>query len=59
MLSVLKSQLVKDGKWIIATTKDLVSYKPLVLEGEFKNGKKDAVTGAELIQRKIALYTQR
>jgi hypothetical protein len=48
----------KNGKWIIATLKDLTSYKPLVLEGNFKNGKKDAVTGADLIQRKIALYTQ-
>jgi hypothetical protein len=48
----------KNGKWIIATLKDLTSYKPLVLEGEFKNGKKDAVTGADLIQRKIALFTQ-
>jgi hypothetical protein len=48
----------KDGKWIIATLKDLVSYKPLVLDGVFKNGKKDAVTGADQLERKIALYTQ-
>ena len=48
----------KDGKWIITTTKDLTTDKELVLDGEFKNGKKDAVTGAELIQRKIGLYTQ-
>lgn len=47
----------KDGKWIIATLNDLTINKDLVLEGEFKNGKKDA-NGKELIQRKIALYTQ-
>lgn len=47
----------KDGKWIIAILNDLTIDKDLVLEGEFKNGKKDA-NGKELIQRKIALYTQ-
>lgn len=47
----------KDGKWIICTTKDLTVDNALVLDGEFKNGKKDAA-GAEIIQRKIALYTQ-
>lgn len=45
------------GTWIIATLKDLAINKDLVVEGEFKNGKKDA-SGKELIQRKIALYTQ-
>jgi hypothetical protein len=47
----------KDGKWIIATLKDLTIDKELVLDGEFKNGKKDA-NGNDAIQRKIALYTQ-
>ena len=47
----------KDGKWIIAILKDLKVDKEIVLEGEFKNGKKDTA-GKELIQRKIALYTQ-
>ena len=47
----------KDGKWIICTTKDLTIDNALVLDGEFKNGKKDDA-GTELIQRKIALYTQ-
>lgn len=47
----------KDGRWIIATLKDLKIDKDLVLEGEFKNGKKNA-DGTEQIQRKIALYTQ-
>lgn len=45
------------GTWIIAATKDLTIDKDLVLDGEFKNGKKDA-DGKDIIQRKIALYTQ-
>ena len=45
------------GTWIICLTKDLTVNKDLVLDGEFKNGKKDA-NGKEIIQRKIALYTQ-
>ena len=47
----------KDGKWIICTTKDLTVDKKLVLDGEFKNGKKDD-KGNDIIQRKVALYTQ-
>ncbi|WP_186431497.1 hypothetical protein [Clostridium sp. BSD9I1] len=47
----------KDGTWIIATLNDLTIDKDLVLEGEFKNGKKDK-DGKDAIQRKIALYTQ-
>ena len=49
--------IAKDGTWIIAITKDLSIDKDLVLEGDFKNGKKDA-DGKELMQRKVALYTQ-
>lgn len=45
------------GTWIIATLKDLTFSKDLVLDGEFKNGKKDE-KGQDIIQRKIALYTQ-
>lgn len=45
------------GTWIIATTKDLTFDKELVLDGEFKNGKKDD-KGQDVIQRKIALYAQ-
>ncbi|WP_139904842.1 hypothetical protein [Clostridium thermarum] len=45
------------GTWIIATLKDLTFDKELVLDGEFKNGKKDDA-GNDIIQRKIALYTQ-
>ncbi|MDW7657389.1 MAG: hypothetical protein SCM11_09475 [Bacillota bacterium] len=47
----------KDGTWIIALTKDLTIDKELVVDGDFKNGKTDAA-GNELLQRKIALYTQ-
>jgi len=45
------------GTWIIATTKDITVDKEIVLDGEFKNGKKDE-QGKDVIQRKIALYTQ-
>ena len=45
------------GTWIICTTKDLAIDKDLVLDGEFKNGKKDSA-GKDVIQRKIALYAQ-
>lgn len=48
----------KDGTWLIATLKDLTFDKELVVDGDFKNGKKDDTTGEELFQRKIALYTQ-
>lgn len=47
----------KDGTWIIATLNDLTIDKDLVLEGEFKNGKKNE-DGTDAIQRKIGLYTQ-
>ncbi len=46
----------KDGTWIICLTKDLTFDKELLLEGEFKNGKKD--DGKDEIERKIALYAQ-
>lgn len=45
------------GTWIIAILKDLSINKDLLLEGEFKNGKKDE-SGKDIIQRKIALYSQ-
>ncbi len=47
----------KDGTWIICLLNDLETDKDLVLEGEFKNGKQDE-TGKDIIQRKIALYSQ-
>ncbi|KGK89532.1 hypothetical protein [Clostridium sp. HMP27] len=46
-----------NGTWIIAIVKDISTDKDLVLEGEYKNGKKDK-DGKDIIQRKIALYTQ-
>lgn len=55
--AVFAKSIGKDGKWIIAITDNMTTDKDLVLEGEFKNGKKDTA-GKELIQRKIALYTQ-
>ena len=45
------------GTWIICTIKDLSFNKDLLLDAEFKNGKKDE-QGKDIIQRKIALYTQ-
>lgn len=45
------------GTWIICLTNDLSVNQDLVLDGEFKNGKKDDA-GKDIIQRKIALYTQ-
>lgn len=47
-----------DGKYITAILKDMTFDKELVVDGDKKNGKKDAKTGEELFQRKIALYTQ-
>ncbi|HEY5586296.1 MAG TPA: hypothetical protein VIK78_17625, partial [Ruminiclostridium sp.] len=55
--AVFAKTIGKDGKWIIAVTADVKVDKDLVLEGEFKNGKKDTA-GKETLQRKIALYTQ-
>lgn len=49
--------LGKEGTWIIASLNDITLTKDLVLDGEFKNGKKDK-DGKDVIQRKIALYTQ-
>ncbi|NLM44790.1 MAG: hypothetical protein GX201_12410 [Clostridiales bacterium] len=45
------------GSWIICLVKDITINKELVLDGEFKNGKKDD-EGKDIIQRKIALYAQ-
>lgn len=55
--NAFEKAIAKDGKWIIAITKDLKIDKELVLDGDFKNGRTDS-SGTELIQRKIALYTQ-
>jgi len=55
--AVFEKSIGKDGKWIICITKDMTIDKELVLDGDFKNGKKDSA-GNEVLQRKIALYTQ-
>jgi hypothetical protein len=47
----------KNGTWIIAIINDLTVDKDLVVDGVFKNGKKDAA-GKDILQRKIALYAQ-
>lgn len=52
-----KTAISSTGTWIIAITKDLTIDDELVLEGEFKNGKKDT-NGKDIIQRKVALYAQ-
>lgn len=56
--SAFEKGISKDGTWIVAVLNDLSFDKELVVDGDFKNGKKDATTGEETYQRKIALYTQ-
>ncbi len=55
--STFEKAISSGGTWIIAITKDLTIDKDIVLDGEFKNGKKDAA-GKDIIQRKVALYSQ-
>ncbi|MDF2524115.1 MAG: hypothetical protein K0R31_1756 [Clostridiales bacterium] len=55
--AAFEKAIAKDGRWIIATLNDLKIDKDLVVEGDFKNGKKDD-KGNEIFQRKIGLYTQ-
>lgn len=45
------------GTWIIAILGDMTINQDLVVEGEYKNGKKDDA-GNELLQRKLAFYSQ-
>ena len=52
-----KDAIGNTGTWIICTLKDLTFDDDLVLEGSFTNGKKDD-QGNDIVQRKIALYTQ-
>lgn len=46
-----------NGTWIICLLNDLKVNQDITLEGEFKNGKVDDA-GKDIIQRKVALYTQ-
>ncbi len=55
--AAFEKAISNSGVWIICTLKDLTFDKELVLDGEFKNGKKDDA-GNDVIQRKIALYEQ-
>ncbi len=57
-IDAFKAGISTEGKWIVSVLKDLVSEEELVLDGTFLNGKKDKVTGEDVIQRKISLYTQ-
>lgn len=45
------------GTWLIGTVSDITFDKEITLDGEFTNGKKDE-EGQDIIQRKVALYTQ-
>lgn len=52
-----QNAISEDGSWIIAIVDDLTVDTPLVLEGDFVNGRKDD-DGNDIYQRKIALYSQ-
>jgi peptidoglycan hydrolase-like protein with peptidoglycan-binding domain len=56
--AAFEAAISKNGRWIIATLKDLTFDKPLVLDGQFLNGKTNSATGLKTVQRKIGLYTQ-
>jgi len=55
--AAFKKAISSNGTWIIATLKDMTFTEDLVLDGSFTNGKKDEA-GKDIVQRKIALYTQ-
>lgn len=55
--AAFEKAISSNGTWIIAITKDITIDKDIVLDGEYKNGKKDEA-GKDIIQRKIALYAQ-
>ncbi|MHB1484209.1 MAG: hypothetical protein ACYCYI_06050 [Saccharofermentanales bacterium] len=55
--TAFEKAIANDGKWIIILTSDITINKDLVLDGDFKNGKKDD-SGNDVLQRKIALYAQ-
>jgi hypothetical protein len=64
--AAFEKAISKDGgKYCIAILKDLTFDKELVVDGEYKTGKKDDkgalvldAQGKEATQRKVALYTQ-
>jgi len=55
--AAFENAISSKGTWIISITKDLTIDKNLLVDGEYKNGKKDA-SGKDIIERKIDLYTQ-
>lgn len=55
--AAFESAVGSEGTWLIAIINDLVVENPLVLDGDFENGKQDA-DGKAILQRKIALYSQ-
>jgi hypothetical protein len=55
--AAFKNAISDNGTWIIAALKSMTFEEAISLEGTFVNGKKDAA-GKDIIQRKIALYTQ-
>jgi hypothetical protein len=55
--ATFEKAISSSGTWIICLTKDLTIDKNIVLDGEYKNGKKDDA-GKDIIQRKVALYAQ-
>ncbi|MHB8061651.1 MAG: hypothetical protein ACYDG2_03280 [Ruminiclostridium sp.] len=55
--ATFEKAISSSGTWIIAITKDLTIDKDIILDGEYNNGKKDTA-GKNIVQRKVALYTQ-
>lgn len=55
--AAFKNAISANGTWIIAVLKDMTISEDITLDGEFMNGKKDD-SGKDIIQRKVALYTQ-
>jgi hypothetical protein len=55
--AAFENAVSSEGTWLIAIINDLAVESPLVLDGDFENGKLDA-DGKAILQRKIALYSQ-
>ncbi len=52
-----KEAISNQGTWIICLTEDITIEEDIILDGKYTNGKKDD-NGNEIIQRKVALYSQ-
>ena len=55
--AAFEKAISSNGTCIIAITKNMTIDKNLVVNGEYKNGKKDA-SGKDVLERKINLYRQ-